>query len=82
MNFIPPMKNAFTPNDLVRFIYHEVTAAEETLIKQHIAENREVSEEFLLLMDAVKQLEVNLEPSESSMNIILAYSREHETSHC
>jgi hypothetical protein len=79
------MKHFFTPDDLVRFIYHEVSADEEARIKLFITENPEAAEELQLLMQSVMELEsVSLEPSESSVNIILDYSREHapEESHC
>ena len=78
------MKDAFTTNDLLRFIYREVSPDEEIRIKNFIAENPEVAEDFHLLMGSVLELDnVSLEPSESSVNIILDYSREHtpEESH-
>ena len=84
MNFILPMKDAFTTNDLIRFIYREVSPDEEMRIKNFIAENPEAAEDFRLLMRSVLELDsVSLEPSESSVNIILDYSREHtpEESH-
>lgn len=79
------MKQTITPDDLVRFIYREVSSEEEMRIKQFIAENPEAAEELRLLMQSFTELEsVSLEPSESSVNIILDYSREFapEESHC
>lgn len=80
-----PMKHSFTPDDLVRFIYHEVSADKEARIKLYIAENPGAAEELQMMMQSVMELEsVSMEPSESSVNIILDYSREHapEESHC
>ena len=78
------MKQTFTPNDLVRLIYREVSPEEEVLIKHFIADNPEAAEEFQLMMESVMELDsVSMEPNESSVNIILDYSREHapEESH-
>ena len=74
------MKQTFTSNDLVRFIYREVSSEEEVQIKQFIAENPEAAEELRLMMESIMELDsVSLEPNESSVNIILDYSREHAT---
>jgi len=84
MNLILPMKDSFTTNDLIRFIYREVSPEEEMRIKNFIAEYPEAAEEFHLLMGSVMELDsISLEPSESSVNIILDYSREYtpEESH-
>jgi hypothetical protein len=78
------MKQTFTSNDLVRFIYREVSSEEEVQIKQFIAEDPEAAEELRLMMESIMELDsVSLEPNESSVNIILDYSREHapEESH-
>ena len=78
------MKQTFTPLDLIRFIYRELTSEEETSIKNFIAENPEAAQELHHLMESVGELDaVSFEPSESSVNIILNFSREHapEESH-
>ena len=78
------MKQTFTSNDLVRFIYREVSPEEEIRIKQFITENPEAAEELRLMMESVMDLDsVSFEPSESSVEIVLDYSREHapEESH-
>ncbi len=78
------MKQTFTPNDLVRLIYREVSSEEEVRIKHFIADNPEEAAEFQLMMESVMELDsVSTEPSESSVNIVLDYSREHapEESH-
>ena len=78
------MKQTITPDDLVRFIYREVSSEEEMRIKQFIAENPEAAEELRLMMESVMELDsISMEPSESSVDIVLDYSREHapEESH-
>lgn len=78
MTTISPMKHAFTPHDLVRFIYREISPEEETGIRQYISEDKIAADEFQLLMDSVTQLDsVTFEPSETSVRIVLDYSRQH-----
>jgi hypothetical protein len=78
------MKQTFTPLDLIRFIYRELSPEKEALIKNFIAEDPEAAEELHHLMESVAELDsVSFEPSESSVNIILNFSREYapEESH-
>jgi hypothetical protein len=78
------MKQTFTPLELIRFIYQELGPEEEARIKKYIAENPEAAEELHHLMESVRELDaVSVEPSESSVNIILNFSREYapEESH-
>ena len=79
-----PMTNHFTPNDLIRFIYRETSALEDAQIKLQLAEDSELAVEFSRLLEMVIAMdEVKLEPSETSVNLILEYSREQveEVSH-
>jgi anti-sigma factor RsiW len=77
------MKQTFTPNDLIRFIYRELSPEEEGRIKNLIAENPEMAKELHQLMESVMQLDsVSMDPSESSVAIVLDYSREREKLHC
>ena len=79
-----PMRNHFTPNDLVRFVYRETSAEEDAQIRLQLAEDSELAVEFHRLIEMVTAMdEVKLEPSETSVNLILDYSREHieEASH-
>ena len=78
------MRNHFTPNDLIRFIYRETSSEEDMKIRLHLAEDAEFAIEFHRLIDMVTTLDqVSLEPSETSVNLILDYSREkiEEASH-
>jgi len=79
-----PMTNYFTPNDLIRFIYHEMTPAEEAQIRMQLAADAELAAELHRLTDVVSMLDdAELQPSETSVNLILEYSREQieEESH-
>ena len=71
------MKQTFTPNDLIRFIYRELSPEEEGRIKNFIAENPGTAQELHLLMESVMELDmVSEEPSETSIRLILEQSRE------
>ncbi len=79
-----PMTNNCTPNDLIRFIYRETTSKEDSTIKQWLLENSTASDLFRELLDSKDLLETDeLEPSETSINIILDFSKEnaHEETH-
>ena len=78
------MRNHFTPNDLIRFIYRETSSEEDIKIKLQLAEDAEFAVEFQGLIEMVTTLDqIALEPSETSVNLILERSREQieETSH-
>ena len=77
------MKQTFTPNDLIRFIYRELSPEEEGRIKNFIAEDPETAQELHLLMESVMELDsISMDPSESSVNTVLSYSQELEKLHC
>lgn len=79
-----PMTNPFTPNDLLRFIYRETTPEEDCGIKQWILEDAIAASLFQDLSEAKNSLDIDhLKPSETSVNIILDFSKEctHEETH-
>lgn len=78
------MTHNCTPNDLIRFIYRETSHEEDLNIKQWLLEDNKASDLFRQILDSKDLLETDaLEPSETSINIVLAFSREnaHEESH-
>lgn len=78
------MTHNFTPNDLIRFIYRETSPQEDFSIKQWIIEDAAASHMFQKLAETSSALDMEeMEPSESSVNIILDFSKEtaHEESH-
>jgi hypothetical protein len=78
------MTHNCTPNDLIRFIYRETTQEEDSNIKEWLMENTQASDLFRQLLDSIDLLKTDfLEPSETSINIILDFSKEnaHEESH-
>ncbi|HUM47516.1 MAG TPA: hypothetical protein PLD84_11335 [Chitinophagales bacterium] len=78
------MTHNFTPLDLIRFIYRETTPEEDFNIKQWITEDAAASHLFQKFAETSSSLDMEeMEPSESSVNIILDFSKEnaHEESH-
>lgn len=78
-----PMTNNFTPNDLLRFIYKETSPQEDVTIRQWIMEDAYAARLFQQFTWTCSLLDAeSMEPSESSVNIILDFSKEtaHETS--
>jgi hypothetical protein len=47
------MKQIFTPNDLLRFIYKEMGEEEENAIQNQLKTNRDLSQEFRILLDGI-----------------------------
>lgn len=73
-----PMTHNFTPNDLIRFIYRETNPEEDLNIKQWILEDAAASNMFQQLVDSSHFLDIEeMEPSETSVNIILDFSKEN-----
>jgi hypothetical protein len=78
-----PMQH-FTPNDLLRMLYGEVTQQEEQRLKDYIANDAEVAVAFHQLSESKKWLNTaRVEPSETSIQLILDYSMRlaHEEAH-
>jgi hypothetical protein len=70
------MKQSFTPNHLVKYLYHETTASENLAIDEAIAQDRVVADEYGQLLEAYQQLpKVKFNPSKSSIQQILGYSK-------
>lgn len=66
----------FTTDDLVRFVYNETTADESSAIKKAILENLDLAKTYQGMLTAKEELEQGkLNPSDSSIDIIMQYSR-------
>jgi hypothetical protein len=78
------MANSCTPEDLIRLIYHETSTEEESRLKRQLAADPDFLSQYYQLLESTALLdELKMEPSETSVNLILEYSREQieETSH-
>jgi hypothetical protein len=72
----PTMQKLFTPDDLVRFIYKETSPEENLAIKKAILEDMELAKTYHGMLTAREELDcLSLEPSPSSLNLILEYSK-------
>jgi hypothetical protein len=77
------MKQTFTLEDLIRFMYRETNYNESFDIAKELAENFLLNEQFVELAEAKGHLpKVQFLPSKNSINHILEYSKkvsEHAT---
>ena len=72
---MPYMKQKFTPNQLVQYIYHETSVCETLAINELIDEDLSVREEYDALSEAYRQLpKVTFSPSNQTIRNILRYS--------
>ncbi|MCB0665476.1 MAG: hypothetical protein KDC80_06625 [Saprospiraceae bacterium] len=70
------MTQNYTLNDLVRLVYHETSAGREKEIREEMAFDFELAEEYEMLKKAVRELpKVTFSPSRKSIDSILDYSR-------
>ena len=67
------MIKPFTPNDLIRYIYQEMTEAKQELLVQALHSEKSLMEEYLQMLSTIEQLEqVCLQPSEKVVKAIKA----------
>jgi len=65
------MKNAFTDNDIIRFLYDEMGAAESESLLAALVQDEDLWERYEALQEGMGHLEkVALEPSEASLEVI------------
>ena len=70
------MKQTFTTDQLIRFLYKETSASESFAIRKALNSSKELMEEFKLLQSANQQLpRVKFSPKRSTMQNILRYSK-------
>ena len=71
------MKQSFTKNLLVKYIYNETSTAERLNIEAALNEDFELYEEYVALYEAYINLpKVKFTPSPKSISNILSYSKE------
>ena len=69
------MTQTFTREDLLRFIYKEITADEATAVKRAILADAELAAEYQAMLTVKEDLDAQfLEPSQTSVNIILQHA--------
>jgi len=76
------MIQTFTQHDVIRYVYQETTKAEDLLIQDGLVHDSEMLEFYLDMLDVKAGLDKSYrQPSENSIDNILAYSRYHNKSH-
>ena len=78
------MAKPFTPEDLIRFIYQETSPDEEAGLKAQLTADPGFLSQYQHLLEAILMLDAfKMDPSETSVNLILEFSREQieEASH-
>ncbi|MBN7814146.1 hypothetical protein [Algoriphagus pacificus] len=65
------MIKLFTPNDLVRYIYQEMTEEEQELLVQALHNDESLMQEYVEMLSTLEQLDqIQLHPSEKVVNAI------------
>ena len=71
-----PMQEKCTEDDLIRFIYNEVSQNEQNEIRKAIESDPEVGKSYLNLLKVVNQLDtISLAPQSSTVDIIIEHSQ-------
>lgn len=66
------MTKSFTPNDLLRYIYQEMSEGENELFVQALRGNETLMQDYLEMLSTIGQLDqLILEPSEKVVKAIL-----------
>lgn len=65
------MIKSFTPNDLVRYIYQEMSEVEQELLMQALHSDDALMQEYIQLLSTIEFLEqIQLQPSEKVVKAI------------
>jgi hypothetical protein len=72
------MTETCTPNDLIRYIYHETNSEESDEIECALLINEQLYEIYLTLQELRKEIEdLHLEAPEKIMENVFQYARDH-----
>ncbi|MEO9475445.1 MAG: hypothetical protein ABJG41_07910 [Cyclobacteriaceae bacterium] len=73
------MTKTFTENDLVKFLYGELTQQESTVLQEALISNPELQNELSKLKEVMTGLDKErYQPSQRSVDKILAFSKGYE----
>ena len=71
------MKQSYTENDLLKYLYNETSVSDTLAIEEALAEDRNLLEAYKGIQEAHNQLpKVQFSPSLSSIDKILSYSKQ------
>jgi len=72
------MIKPFTPNDLIRYIYQEMSEGEQELLVQALHSDETLMQEYIEMLSTIEQMDqIQLQPSENVVQAIK--SRPHPT---
>lgn len=75
------MNVTFTETDIIRLIYGECSPAEEKAIREELRRNPGLHSYYLRMAETKRELDqLEIEPSDTSVNIIMEYSASHHDS--
>ncbi|MET3128525.1 hypothetical protein ABID42_003644 [Arcicella rosea] len=76
------MIQTFTQHDVIRYVYQETTEEENLMIQDGLVHDSEMLEFYLDMLDVKAGLDKSFQqPSERSIDNILAYSRNYKENH-
>lgn len=65
------MTKVFTPNDLIRYIYQEMTEGEQELLMQALHSDESLMQEYMEMLSAIESMDqLQLNPSEKVVQAI------------
>lgn len=71
------MKQNFTQNDLIRFIYKETSAGETIAIGEALSQNNGLYDQYEALLDGYLELpNVQFNPPQSAIQHVLGYNQQ------
>ncbi|MHA7131935.1 hypothetical protein [Algoriphagus namhaensis] len=70
------MIKQFTPNDLVRYIYQEMSEVEQDLLMQALHSDHSLMQEYVEMLSTIEQMDqIQLQPSEKVVKSIKAMAK-------
>lgn len=79
---IAPMPSTYTDEKLLLYIYNELSPQESQVVQYMLQHDAEMNQRFQELQSTLTQLDfISLEPSQTSIDIILEHSNHLEHTH-
>lgn len=70
------MTKQFTPNDLIRYIYQEMSEVEQDLLMQALHSDESLMQEYVEMLSTIEQMDqIQLHPSEKVVQSIKAMAQ-------
>lgn len=70
------MTKQFTPNDLIRYIYQEMSEVEQDLLMQALHSDESLMQDYVEMLSTIEQMDhIQLQPSEKVVQAIKAMAQ-------